>query len=233
MKRSRAFSCGNECGNVSSRRDACAHELTSPAVGDHLSSLSGMASTPAPQRPPTDSPGGFHSPATSPQLAMMRNELFKLTSTLKQLHAEKQAAKDQVEALRAELGRETKRSPSAAWETRTSFVLPVEHTSPTPARTSKISDNEDVHRIRAFAFPKSTADPSEDGLFAPSPVKTTFGSGYTPSGPDPTDFQIPLDTPSEYGGYARDLPRGFGTTVSRCINFEHTCGSCKGKLFVL
>lgn len=200
------------------------------AVGDHLSSLSGMAATPAPHRPPIDSPGGFHSPATSPQLAMMRNELFKLTSTLKQLHAEKQAAKDQVEALRAELG-ETKRSPGTAWETRTSFVLPVEHTSPTPARASKTSDNEDVHRIRAFAFPKSTAEQSEDGLFAPSP--TTFGSSYTPSGPDATDFQIPLDTPSEYGGYARDLPRGFGTTVSRCINFEHTCGSCRGKLFVL
>jgi hypothetical protein len=202
-----------------------------PTVGDHLSSLSGMASAPTPHRAPIDSPGGFQSPTTAPQLAMMRNELFKLTSTLKQLHAEKQAAKDQVEALRAELGRETKRSPGTAWEARTAFTFPVEHTSPTPSRTGKTPDNADAHRIRAFAFPKSAAS-TDDALFAPSPINTTFGSGF-PVGPDPTDFQIPVDTPSEYGGYARNLPLAFDTAPTRCINFEHTCGSCRGKLFVL
>ena len=185
--------------------------------------------------PTIDTPVAPRSPSTTPQLALMRTEIFKLTTTLAQLDAEKQAATHQVEALRAELrehGRaEGAASRSSVVEEGEAFAFP-EYTSPSPVRTREVVGDNDAHRIRAFAFPRGSIAATPAVPTKPvTPTKPTYGSITTDT---PVEFQLSPETQHEYGGYAKDLPRGFTMAAPlRCINFEHTCGSCRSKVFVL
>lgn len=167
----------------------------------------------------------------------MRSEIFKLTSTIAQLHAEKRAATHQVETLRAELQENGRPAQVDPWVTKPdgeAFTFP-DYTSPSPVRTREVG-GDDAHRIRAFAFPRAgIAEPSAEAepvKTVTSPRKPTFGSTATA---DPSiDFQLPVETQHEYGGYAKELPSLFTMAAPlRCINFENTCGSCRGKVFVL
>lgn len=164
----------------------------------------------------------------------MRTEIFKLTTTLAQLDAEKQAATHQVEALRAEL-RDNGRPAGDAWTTAQdggeAFAFP-DYMSPSPVRTREVA-GDDVHRIRAFAFPRgpiASPEPAEPPVASANP---SYGSNI-PTENASIEFQLPLGTQHEYGGYAKELPHGFTMAAPlRCINFENTCGSCRGKVFVL
>jgi hypothetical protein len=185
-----------------------------------------------------EAPVAPRSPSTTPQLALMRTEIFKLTTTLAQLDAEKKEATGQVEALRAELrehgrsGGAAARAPAVEAEEE-AFAFP-EYTSPSPVRTRE-AVGDDAHRIRAFAFPRGPVAAASPPAAPPkpvSPVKPTYGFNTVTD--TSADFQLPAETQLDYGGYAKDLPRGFTMAAPlRCINFENTCGSCRGKVFVL
>jgi hypothetical protein len=179
-----------------------------------------------------DTPVAPRSPSTTPQLTLMRSEIFKLTSTIAQLDAEKRAATNQVETLRAELQENGRPAQVDPWVTKPdgeAFTFP-DYTSPSPVRTREVA-GDDAHRIRAFAFPR--AGIAEPAAPAESPRKTTYGS--TAAAADTSiEFQLPVGTQHEYGGYAKELPSLFTMAAPlRCINFENTCGSCRGKVFVL
>lgn len=171
----------------------------------------------------------------TPQLALMRTEIFKLTTTLAQLDAEKQAATHQVETLRAELREHGRPEGVDSWapvvEEGEAFAFP-EYTSPSPVRTREVV-GDDAHRIRAFAFPRGPVAAAAAKPAKPvPPTKPTYGSVTNTD--TSVEFQLPPETQHEYGGYAKDLPRGFTMAAPlRCISFEHTCGSCRGKVFVL
>ncbi|KAJ9093184.1 hypothetical protein QFC21_006501 [Naganishia friedmannii] len=267
-------------------------------LGDHLSSLSGLATSSTPSSP-------YHAPnelsssvVQSPkQVALMRNELFKLTSVIAQLTAEKEQAKAESAALRAKLESnnrversgptmfaspslpvarihpvEEERKAQAAVETDQRRENPLTPRSvleyndgATLSRISaagKLEGKTNADRIRGFSFPRGSipsrgvknAFLTTSALAAAgSPVRTTFAqsSETFDEEDDSTAFQIPSThacdpsagglPPLDYKGYARQIPSLSAFTIadtlpssrSRCIGFENTCGSCRGKVFHL
>jgi regulator of replication initiation timing len=197
------------------------------SVGDHLSSLSGLATSSAPSSPyhtQTESPSAtstttIQSPS---QVALMRNELFKLTSVIAQLTAEKDQARAEAATLRARLNndvmldrtvedrgltitsdpapytaeRQALRIENQRLENALTSTTTLEYNnSPTPSRISaKHEPRNDVDRIRGFSFPRGPIPPSSSTTSTKTTPRTGIMKNASSSFTAPARADVPIRT---------------------------------------
>ncbi|KAJ9105589.1 hypothetical protein QFC19_003571 [Naganishia cerealis] len=164
------------------------------------------------------------------QLALMRNELFKLTSVIAQLNAEKEQARAEAAALRAQLGKDTLDSEFDVNGTLASHSTPPipvysreesntqietprldgpptrppsNYNSPSPSPMARLEPEDDVDRIRAFSFPKGHIPPN-----ATSRSENDFFAILQPDTPIRTKFEIipPCIDPTAEDSTAFQIP---------------------------
>ncbi|KAJ9110820.1 hypothetical protein QFC22_006677 [Naganishia vaughanmartiniae] len=223
-------------------------------LGDHLSSLSGLATSSTPTSPyhaQTDSPSSnITSIVQSPtQAALMRNELFKLTSVIAQLTAEKEQARAEAATLRAKLEMDERAvilNPTLRTSAEEHESQGVEHEkvdnppptrsvlgyiSPTPSRIAKVEpENDIVARIRGFSFPRGPISSSSSSSSVPattsraSVVRNAFFTAAPTIQPDSpictTMFGMPSSAQCDDDAAVEDDPTAFQIPLGHATSID-------------